>query len=101
MLRIVSASRATRPYRFLDNGLKAEDDSDKMRVAMLRRADLPNTYARLTAVFGWVDPGAENRLIDRPASPERGQLLRVLIGGGLRNLEGLNFFGLDLTFALM
>ena len=99
VLRIVSASRATRPYRFLDIGLSADNDTDKTRVAMLRRADLPNTYARLADAYGWADQGPENRLIDRPASPERGQLLQVLIAGGIRNLEVLNHFGLDLSFA--
>lgn len=99
VLRIVSASRATRPYRFLDIGLSADNDTDKTRVAMLRRADLPNTYARLADAYGWADQRPENRLIDRPASPERGQLLQVLIAGGIRNLEVLNHFGLDLSFA--
>jgi uncharacterized protein YjbI with pentapeptide repeats len=51
--------------------------------------------------FGWVEPPAEAALTDRPASPERGQLLRVLTTGGLRNLEVLNYFGLDLAFAQM
>jgi uncharacterized protein YjbI with pentapeptide repeats len=101
VLRIVSASRATRPYRFLDIGLSADNDTDKTRVAMLRRTDLPNTYARMAAANGWLAQSVENRLIDRPASPERGQLLQVLVAGGIRNLEVLNHFGLDLSFAYL
>ena len=101
VLRIVSASRATRPYRFLDIGLSADNDTDKTRVAMQRRTDLPNTYARMAAAYGWPAQGAENRLIDRPASPERGQLLQVMVAGGIRNLEVLNHFGLDLSFAYL
>ena len=101
VLRIVSASRATRPYRFLDIGLSADNDTDKTRVAMQRRTDLPRTYARMAAAYGWQDQSAENRLIDRPASPERGQLLQVLVAGGVRNLEVLNHFGLDLSFAYL
>jgi uncharacterized protein YjbI with pentapeptide repeats len=101
VLRIVSASRATRPYRFLDIGLSADNDTDKTRVAMARRTDLPNTNARMAAAYGWAEQGAENRLIDRPASPERGQLLQVLVAGGIRNLEVLNHFGLDLSFAYL
>ena len=101
-LRIVSASRATRPYLFLDLGYRAEDISDKTRVAMLRRrGDLGQTYARLAEANGWQEPGPQNQLVDRPASPERGQLLRVLIAGGIRNLAPLNFVGLDLSFAYM
>lgn len=101
VLRIVSASRATRPYRFLDIGVSAENDTDKTRVAMQRRTDLPNTYARMATAYGWTEQGPENRLIDRPASPERGQLLQVLLAGGIRNLEVLTHFGLDLSFAYL
>lgn len=101
MLRIVSVSRAVRPYRFLDTGLLPGDPGDRMRVAMAgRRGNLPGTFARLAAANGWAEDDGANRLIDRPASPERGQLLQVLLSGGLRNLEVLNHFGLDLTFAL-
>lgn len=66
-----------RPYRFLDIGLSADNDTDKTRVAMLRRADVPNTSARLAEAYGWPDQGPEDRLIDRPDSPVRGQLLQA------------------------
>ncbi len=100
MLRIVSASRAARPYRFLDNGLLPDDPGDKFRVAMATRAaDLPAAWGRMVAAYGWAEGAPEARLVDRPASPERGQLLQVLMFGGLRNLEVLNHFGLDLSFA--
>ncbi|NUB44485.1 pentapeptide repeat-containing protein [Fertoebacter nigrum] len=102
MLRITSLSRATQPYRYLDLGVRTQDYSDKMRQAMKRRrADLPDTYARMADYYGWKEDGPENILVDRPASPERGQLLSVLMGAGLRNLEPLNFIGLDLSFAVM
>ena len=101
VLRIVSASRATQPYRFLDIGLPADNGTDKTGVAMQRRTDLPNTYARSAAACGWPAQGAENRLIDRPASPERGQLLQVMVAGGIRHLEVLNHIGLDLSFAYL
>lgn len=100
MLRIVSASRAARPYRFLDTGLLPDDPGDKMRVAMAgRAADLPQAWGRMAKAFGWTEGQPEARLIDRPQSPERGQLLQVLMFGGLRNLEPLNQFGMDLSFA--
>lgn len=100
LLRITSISRATQPYRFLDLGVRSQDAGDKLRHAMLRRRDdLPAAYARMAEAFRWQEEGAENRLIDRPLSPERGQLLTVLLGAGIHNLERLNFAGLDLSFA--
>lgn len=102
VLRITSISRATQPYRFLDLGVRAQDPGDKTRRAMLRRrADLPATYERMAAAFGWPEEETANRLIDRPASPERGQLLSVLLGAGVHNLERLNLAGLDLSFAYL
>lgn len=102
ILRITSVSRATQPYRFLDLGVRAQDFGDRMRHAMERRRDdLPATYARMAEAFRWQEAGAESRLIDRPLSPERGQLLTVLLGAGIHNLERLNFAGLDLSFAHM
>lgn len=100
IFRVVSASRAIRPYRFLDLGLNPADPSDRLRVAMAGRADdLPGTLSRMQAAMGWEQAPPGEVLVDRPASPERGQLLRVIVGAGLRNLEVLNFFGLDLAFA--
>ncbi|MFN0114703.1 MAG: pentapeptide repeat-containing protein [Paracoccaceae bacterium] len=100
MLRIVSVSRAARPYRFLDTGLSPDDPDDRMRVAMEgRREDLPGTWARMADATGWTPTDTQNRLIDRLSSPERGQLLQILFSGGLRNLEALNQLGLDLNFA--
>jgi uncharacterized protein YjbI with pentapeptide repeats len=102
VLRIVSASRAARPYRFLDQGLRPDDPDDKLRVAFdRRRDDLPAAWARLSAARGWSASATANQLTDRPASPERGQLLDVLLAGGVRNLEVLNHFGLDLSFAYL
>ena len=100
VLRITSVSRATKPYRFLDLGVRAQSNNDKTRIAVARRRDeFPNTYARIGAAYGWAEPDPVAHLIDRPASPERGQLLSVLLGAGLYNLEGLNTAGLDLSFA--
>ena len=102
LLRITSISRAVLPYRFLDTGLMTEQDSDGLRVAMQgRRDDLGDSYTAMAAYFGWQDRPEGTRLIDRPASPERGQLLNVLMSGGVRNLEPLSFLGLDLSFAML
>lgn len=100
VLRITSISRALKPYRFLEPGVRPGDPADRFRVAMQRRrADLPQTYARMAAYYGWAEPDGQTRLIDRPASPERGQLLNVLVTGGVRNLETFNLAGLDLSHA--
>ncbi|OWU83995.1 hypothetical protein ATO6_16480 [Oceanicola sp. 22II-s10i] len=100
VMRIASASRAAKPYRFLDARYRAHDNEDKLRVAMeRRREDLPTAYAAMSRTWGWEQPPEVDRLIDRPASPERAQLLQVLISAGIRNFEFLNHFGLDLSFA--
>jgi uncharacterized protein YjbI with pentapeptide repeats len=102
ILRITSTSRAAKPYRFLDLGQRANNFSDRTRIAAgRRRTELPNTYARLEDFYGWTDPGPDLQLIDRPASPERGQLLTLLLSAGLQHFEALNLTGLDLSFAHM
>jgi len=100
VMQITSSSRAARPYRFLENRYRAHDSADKIRVAMeRRREELPQAWAAMQAGWRWTDPPATDRLIDRPASPERGQLIQVLVQAGLRDFELLNLFGLDLSFA--
>jgi len=100
IMRISAASQASRPYRFLDVSQGTTDEFGKMRIAMQRRRDeLPQSYALMEKGFGWTDPPQEAELIDRPASPERGQLLRALVLAGVHEYEVLNFFGLDLSFA--
>ena len=101
-LRIVSISRALMPYRFLDTGLHEEDATDGLRQALQRRRDdLGEGYPRLEAYFGWTDRPDGTYLVDRPASPERGQLLRVMVSSGLRNLELFTFAGLTLDHAML
>ena len=100
ILRITSVSQALRPYRFLDSGLRVGDSTDRMRVAMQgRRAAFPGTYDRMANYNRWPEVVEGVRLIDRPSSPERGHLLSVLAGAGVRALEPLNVAGLDLSFA--
>jgi uncharacterized protein YjbI with pentapeptide repeats len=102
ILRIVTLSRALRPYRFLDLGTRLNDRFDGLRVAMAAQADrLPQTYARMAGVIGWSPPALATEVIDRPASPERGQLLDALIAGGVRDLTLLTFGGLDLAYAYL
>lgn len=99
-MRIISASRASKPYRFLRPPLRAYDTTDKIRVAATRRRDdLASFYRDAGAAFRWQEPRQDTGLIDRPASPERAQLLEIMTRAGLRQLETFTFFGLDLSFA--
>ncbi len=100
IFRLVAVSQALRPYRFLQPAINVADDDDRMRVAMMaRREVLPDLWRRMAATNGWSPDQGPAQLIDRPASPERGQLLRVMLANGLRQTEALNFYGLDLSFA--
>ncbi|MEO0938910.1 MAG: pentapeptide repeat-containing protein [Pseudomonadota bacterium] len=103
VMRITSASRATKPYRFLETGLRPEDQGQVIRAAMeRRREDLPKTFERLGAVFGFDGPLPDDsgvQLNDRPASPERGQLMQAMTTAGLRAFERFNLFGLDFSYA--
>ena len=100
IFRIAATSQAARPYRFLDIGLNPADETEKLASALaLRRHDLPGLYTRLTGEPADAAPDNWSRLVDRPASPERGQLLRLLSASGVQSFEVLNFFGLDLSFA--
>lgn len=102
VLRITALSRAVKPYRYLDLGLRPGDLTETTRLAMQRRrADLPETYAAMAAQYGWRDTDGAVRLIDRPQSPERGQLLMTMMLGGVRNLESLVLSGLDLSHAAL
>jgi uncharacterized protein YjbI with pentapeptide repeats len=102
ILRITATSRAAKPYRFLDLGQRANSVQDKTRIAMeRRRTELPKIYAQMAKHYGWTEAGPEVQLVDRPASPERGQLLSVLLAAGLINLEPLNSTGFDLSYAYL
>ncbi len=100
IMRIAAASQAARPYRFLDLSRGGWDDLAKMQVAMeRRRGELPQSYGQMARLFGWRDLPADTPLIDRPASPERGQLLNALLLAGVHEFELLSFYGLDLSYA--
>ncbi|MCA8867941.1 MAG: pentapeptide repeat-containing protein [Rhodobacteraceae bacterium] len=99
VMRIASASRATKPYRFLKVGVLPEDQNAIMRAAIARRSDLPATLAQLSVGMQWQPEQDEIGLVDRPASPERGQLLLALTQSGVREMEILSFFGMDLSYA--
>lgn len=101
IMRIAAASRATRPYRFLRGGISTYDQEAVLRDALSRRREeLPQTWNAVTAGIGaeLLDRDGLD-LVDRPASPERGQLLTALLQAGIRDLEVPGFFGLELGYA--
>jgi uncharacterized protein YjbI with pentapeptide repeats len=100
LMRIITVSQAARPYRFLDTGFDPGDQNALLRPALEARRDaIPEIYARIAAREGWEAPQETPDLTDRPASPERGQLFRLLATAGVFNYELLNLRGLDLAFA--
>ena len=107
--RVVAATLAVRPYRYLVYGLDNLGDSEILAQAVARRPDLPVTqreYREVIAAMdqtwglGAADPRAEaGELTDRIVSPERGHLLGTLHNSGLRDLTRLTYEGADFTFA--
>ena len=107
--RIVAATLAARPYRYLAYGFDRLDDDAVVNAAIERRIDLPQTRAEVAAATTaraafWqtdnVDPrAAAGELTDRIVSPERGQLLGTLYNAGLSDLTRLTYEGVDFSFA--
>jgi hypothetical protein len=97
--RIVATSMAVRPYRFLSRKADPRDYGERLRTAIERRTDLPLTLKKMGQQFGWQERQKITNLISRPASPERGQLLAVMLKAGIRQTEWFSFHGLDLSYA--
>ncbi|WP_423067409.1 pentapeptide repeat-containing protein [Devosia sp. CN2-171] len=100
--RIIAATTAARPYRYLRNPLTDLDEQLLMSSGLLRRTDLAASATirqQLDAVSGNVQfAGAQSGVMsDRPLSPERGQILALLIYNGLTDFSELN--GADFSFA--
>jgi uncharacterized protein YjbI with pentapeptide repeats len=100
--RIVVASIAARPYRYLRNPLADLDYDDMMPSGLIRRTDLSASVAarqQLSAAAAKLEFTGEQAgaMIDRPVSPERGQLLSILVSQGLTDFNALN--GADFSFA--
>jgi len=101
--RIIAATNAVRPYRYLVNSLADIDNSQVLYNAMLRRTDLANADvfadARETIDLVVGSGGEAGSLIDRPVSPERGQIINTLFNNRVRETEYLTFNGADFSFA--
>ncbi|MEO3385479.1 pentapeptide repeat-containing protein [Mesorhizobium sp. CAU 1741] len=102
--RIVAASIAARPYRYLVSSLTRASEEEITRQALQRRTDLTNIVESLGEQQRRSDEvlGAtpeDGRLTDRVVSPERGQLLVMLYNSGVIETEYLTFNGADFSFA--
>ncbi|OCW58619.1 hypothetical protein AWJ14_05630 [Hoeflea olei] len=95
--RIVAASLVARPYRYLAPANANPRDSDGLiRTALARRPDaLANPHVLESRGSR---PDAE-RLVDRPVSPERGDLLTMLTANSILDTEALTALGADFSFA--
>lgn len=100
--RIIAATTAARPYRYLRNPLTDLDENLLMSSGLLRRTDLAASATirqQLDAANGNVQFAGEQSgvMSDRPLSPERGQIIGLLISNGLTDFSELN--GADFSFA--
>lgn len=101
--RILSAAAAARPYRYLRTPLSDLDDNQIMSSGLLRRTDLSASAAvrqQLETVLGRSDQFTgplSGVMTERPVSPERGQLLMLLVNAGLRDIDRIG--GMDLSYA--
>jgi uncharacterized protein YjbI with pentapeptide repeats len=100
--RILAATTAARPYRYLRTPLLDLDDQTIMSSGLLRRTDLPASAVlreRLQAGLGQAQFSGEQLgvMSDRPLSPERGQLITILLSSGFTDLSELG--GADFSFA--
>jgi hypothetical protein len=101
--RILSATSAARPYRYLRTPLMDLDENQIMSSGLLRRTDISASgvvRGQLEAVLGRSDQftGALGGVMsDRPLSPERGQVITLLVNSGFTDLDAMG--GPDFSFA--
>lgn len=94
--RIVGLTNLARPYRYLVAG--EIDPRDQMAVLQKALARRPETLNDTSIIESTADE-AKIKLIEQALSPERGQILAILLGSGIRDTELLSFRGADFTFA--
>lgn len=101
--RIIAATNAARPYRYLGMDLARASNETLTAMAVGRRQDLQlaqEGVARFTAneeEMGLLVE--EGQLLDRPVSPERGQILSLLFNLRVLKTEWLTLNGADFSFA--
>ena len=91
--RIIAATFAARPYRVLDRARE-----DPVQEAARTRPDLPALAVQLAEL---PPPDMGTRLTERLTSPERGQILRLILFSGILKTAALSFQGADFTYAVL
>lgn len=94
--RIVAASLVARPYRYLAPSNANPRDADGLIQSALSRR--PGVLADPSALEKEAADRTE-QLVDRPVSPERGDLLTMLTANSILETEGLTALGADFSFA--
>jgi uncharacterized protein YjbI with pentapeptide repeats len=101
--RIIAASAAARPYRYLRTPLLSLTDNQIMSSGLLRRTELPAAEVmrkQLESATGRSDyfQGEQfGEMSERQVSPERGQIIAILLNEDLRDIGTL--VGADFSFA--
>ncbi|HHI89173.1 MAG TPA: pentapeptide repeat-containing protein, partial [Hellea balneolensis] len=95
--RMVALTNLARPYRYLQPGEVDPRDSEAvLRKAMQKR---PEIFGLQPDARAQQEQKGQIGLIPEPVSPERGQILTMLLGAGIRDTELLSFRGADFSFA--
>ena len=96
--RIVAASLVARPYRYLAPSNANPRDAEGLIVTALgqRRDALADPSELDSQQQVRTDT---KRLVDRPVSPERGDLLTMMSANSILDTEALTFLGADFSFA--
>lgn len=101
--RIIAATSAARPYRYLNSALARSSESELSALALARRDDLvslqQNVQDSRDADLAIGGVARDGELVDRPLSPERGQLLSILFNSRVLTTEWLTLNGADFSFA--
>ena len=91
--RIVAAAFAARPYRVID---RSRDDP--LQGAARGRPDLPALAEQFAER---PPPSTATRLTEQVSSPERGQILRLLLFSGIVKTAALSLQGADFSYAVL
>ncbi|MCB1517040.1 MAG: pentapeptide repeat-containing protein [Hyphomicrobiaceae bacterium] len=101
--RIIAATNAARPYRYLASPIDRIGESELAVMSIERRADV-NKVRDVVQTLRDADAEiginlVQDGLIDRPTSPERGQIISLLYNNRVLSTGWLTLNGADFSFA--
>jgi len=95
--RIIAASQAARPYRYLNTSQIHPADIDSMtKLALARRPDILKPGSAADEVSATRNG---SQLLAHATSPERGLILSLLYNYGILETEQMSFLNADFSFA--